>query len=174
MGAHVDSFPIKTTMSWIHPDCSCLITKIISSSMRTNTDYFNHWQIIIIIIIVTVAPSSGCFTALTRVVRWRGGRGSKAPNCPLELILCCTPSHFGDAWHNFPREKDRHWAPKLEIPSISFLTVHTVRCARTQTHTALIHTRVPLRIIWRFAVGGEAGTRSTTTLTPSGPRSCSA
>lgn len=74
----------------------------------------------------------------------------------------------------------RSWRLLQSASHCSHTHLHARRRTDTSTpmHSSTLRgflvSAVPLKIIWRFAVGGEAGTRSTTGPTPSGPRSCSA
>lgn len=74
----------------------------------------------------------------------------------------------------------RSWRLLQSASHCSHTHLHARRRTDTGTpmHSSTLRgflvSAVPLKIIWRFAVGGEAGTRSTTGPTPSGPRSCSA
>lgn len=169
----MDWFPIRTTVlseQETHLLSVCLIPQLIeSSSMRTNTDSFNHWHTwsSFITIVCHRSPLSGVL-----LFQCVGSAGSKKCQISIRidsLLLSVTFERCFTRLELFLRERGRERERWCATGGDSFSL--PLDCSHTQTH---IHTIVPLKIIWRFAVGGEAGTRSMTGPTPSGPRSCSA
>lgn len=169
----MDWFPIRTTVlseQETRLPSVCLIPQLIeSSSMRTNTDSFNHrhtWSSFIIVL-SSRSPPSGVL-----LFQCVGSAGSKKCQISIRidsLLLSVTFERCFTRLELFLGERERWCATGGDSFSLHLYCSHT----HTNTHPHF-HTTVPLKIIWRFAVGGEAGTHSMTGPTPSGPRSCSA